>query len=257
MANVPMVPDFSSRAIGKEVVKQAMCEPWFLGPAVLGAIGAFAVDQLAFSWWVVLPLPLALLALGFNLLVRRGSLVAQYLQNYNKMSRQRAEELAGYLQNEFDELTYPRGQEQIVELKEHLATIGHVLRDRFQEGGMSFQQFYTPAEALYIQTLNRLKDAAAQLRVNQTNDVSRSHPASTETGNGAEARRREIYQEGMQRFQGINESVEQAITGLTQLSADVAHIGTDTDKGYEAFVARVQDVASRAHLYADEKRISA
>ena len=107
-----------------------------------------------------------------------------------------------------------------------------------------------PAEVLYIQTLNLLKDAAIQLRANQTFDKN----YDTNTEHGAATKRRELHEGGMQRSNALMESVESAITGLAELAHDVARIGSESHT-HEDYIQRVREVASRANLYEDQKRI--
>ena len=247
--------DFSKEAISKAVRKVAWENPIVTYTGAAGTIGVFSALMLSTSWLLALPLLVAAGAFSLNYFVRRDTIAASYLLNYSLASRKQAEILAAYLHKEFAELDYARGAQQIEMLQRHLATIAHALEERFDVNDISYQQFLGPAEVLYMQTLNVLKDASIQLRANQTFDQNYDRKAGKDEG-GNITKRKELYEGGVQRFDALIESVESAITGLAELTQDVARIGSGSKAhGHDDYIQRVREVASRANLYEDQKRI--
>ena len=247
--------DYSKEAITKAVRRISWENPVVTLTGAVGGIGTCAALVLNGSWLFALPLVVAAGVFSFNYFVRRDSIAASYLLNYSVASRKQAEILAAYLREEFAELGYERGAQQIEMLKRHLITIAHALEERFDVNDISYQQFLGPAEVLYMQTLNVLKDASIQLRANQTFDEGYDGKAGKDTG-GNVSRRKELYEGGVQRFNALIESVESAITGLAELTQDVARIGSGSEAhGHDDYIQRVREVASRANLYVDQKRI--
>lgn len=255
---LPGAADFSKEAVSKAVLKEVAGSPFVVIPAALGVVGLAA-----FLASAAIPASVVYLLMGgggigagmflLNFFGRRDVLVAHYLQQLNASTRDQSKVLAASLQEEFTELRFPRGQEQIKLLQTHLATIKTLLGDKFDKGDTSYEQFLGPAEQLVAKTLNVLKDAAAQLRANQTfdQDYGRKTPKG---GNGSADRRKDLYDDGVKHFNELIEKVEAAITGLAELTHDVARIGSDAGS-HDDFIQRVKDIASRAGLYVDEKKL--
>ena len=251
-ALVPL--DFSKEAVSKAVLRAAAENPLVTLPTAIGGAGLAASLLLGWPIWLAAPLLVGPALFIINYFGRRDVLAANFLQQLNAATRDQSKRMAGYLQGEFTELKFDRGTKQIEMLQKNLATIKTLRGEKFDKGDMSYESFLGPAEILVAQTLNVLKDAAAQLRANQTYDQTYDRKASKgKSGNGSVDRRRELYEEGTKHFDELIESAESAITGLAELAHDVAKIGSGGD--HAEYIKRVKDVASRAGLYVDEKRI--
>ncbi len=253
---IVIVPvDFSKEAVARAVLTNVAGSPLVTIPVALGGVGFVAIFALGAPIWLTAPLLLGVGVFGFNYFVRRDSIAVRYLQEFNAATRDQSKKMASYLMGEFTELGFDRGKQQIELLQKHLATIKKLLEEKFDKGDVSYEQFLGPAESLVAKTLNILKDAAAQLRANQTHDTNYDRSASkVGAGNGNVDRRKELYDEGTRYFEGLIEQVESAITGLAELTHDVARIGSDAGT-HSDYIQRVREVASRAGLYVDEKRI--
>lgn len=251
--------DFSKEAIAKAVLwNTSLGSPVVTSTTALGVVGFVAILTAGAPFWAAAPILLGLGWFGFNYFIpgRRDSIAANYLQQFNAMTRDQSKQMAVFLTGEFAELGFDRGKEQIALLQKNLATIKTLLGDKFDKGDVSYEQFLGPAETLVAKTMNVLKDAAAQLRANQTYDSAyeRKTAGKQKSANGSADRRRQLYEDGTKHFDELMEKVESAITGLAELTHDVARIGSDAGS-HDDFIQRVRDIASRAGLYVDEKRI--
>lgn len=247
--------DYSKEALSKAVRRAAIENPLVMWSTSIGAIGSLSAFLLGTSWLFAVPLLLAAGVFSINYFIRRNAIAMSYMLDYSVASRKQAEILAAYLHDEFAELTYERGARQIEMLQRHLETIAHMLEERFDKNDISYQQFMGPAEVLYVKTLNVLKDAAIQLRANQTFD--KDYDGKAKRGVIEEdnvTRRKELHEGGVRRFDELTDSIESAITGLAELTHDVARIGSGSNT-HDDYIRRVREVASRANLYEDEKRI--
>ncbi len=257
---LPGTPDFSKGAVSRAVLKEVVGSSPVIIPLALGAVGLAALlASTAISPVIIYAFLYGGTGFGvgmfaLNFFGRRGVLVARYLQQLNAATRDQSKAMATYLTSEFDELHFARGKEQILLLQKHIATIKKLLEEKFTKGDASYEQFLGPAEQLVAQTLNVLKDAAAQLRANQTFDDDYGRKAPAKGGNGSADRRRQLHEDGTKTFDELVERVETSITGLAELTHDVARIGTDASS-HDQIVERVKDIASRAKLYVDEKKI--
>lgn len=250
--------DFSQGAVSKAVLKSVAISPVVILGGAVGVLGLTGLLAGAALPSIVLYLMTGGLAVGggyftFNFFGRRDFLVAHYLQQLNASTRDQSKALATYLTSEFAELGFNRGKEQILLLQKHIATIKKLLEEKFTKGDASYEQFLGPAEQLVAKTLNVLKDAAAQLRANQTFDEDYGRKTQ-KGGNGSADRRKQLYEEGTRKFEELVDRVEISITGLAELTHDVARIGTDAGS-HDQIVQRVKEIASRAELYVDEKKI--
>ncbi len=258
---LPIAVDFSTAAIGRAVFSDTAQKPYVTFGAAFGVLGTatgFLFPPLA---------PLAFAVGGAGLLVGVGGWIVNYffrydvhandyLRRYSNLSQQRAEALAEELKGEFAELRFEQGIDQIDLLKKNLDAIAHVLEEKFDKDDTSYQQFFGPAEVLYMKSLNVLKDAAAQLRANQAYDPDYLKKVQKTNGkNQSLDRQRTLHDEGTTRFTTLIESVDTAITGLAELTHDVARISSATNETHDAYIQRVREVASRASLYVDEKAI--
>lgn len=257
---LPGTPDFSKEAVSKAVLREVAGSSPVIIPLALGAVGlaAFLASTAIPSIAVYLLMGGGGVGAGMfllNFFGRRDVLVARYLQQLNAATRDQSKQMAAYLTGEFKELGYGHGTKLIGTLLNNLATIKKLLEGKFTKGDTSYEQFLGPAETLVAKTLNLLKDAADQLRANQAYDGdSDQKPSKGKTVNGDVSRRRELYEAGTKHFDELIERVETSITGLAELTHDVARIGTDAG-GHDQIVQRVKDIASRAKLYVDEKKI--
>lgn len=254
--SIDLMPlDYSKEALSRAVKKTAIENPLVTWSTAIGGVGVLSASVLGTSWLFAIPLIVAAGAFSLNYFGRRDAIALSYMLSYSIASCEQAEILAVYLRGEFAELDYERGAHQIEMLQKHLETIAHMLGERFDVNDISYQQFMGPAEILYIQTLNLLKDAAIQLRANQTFDKDydgKMKRGAAEDSNAA--KRKELYEGGVQRFNALMASVESAITGLAELTHDVARIGSESHT-HDDYIQRVREVASRANLYEDQKRI--
>lgn len=251
--------DFSREAMSKAVLKSVASSPLVTVPTAVGVVGVAAfVAGAAFPPLLVYlsiagGLGFGSAWLAFNFFVRGDTLAVRYLQQLSLNSRVQAEKLANELREEFARLEHPHAIELIDLLQNHLETIGRLLEDKFDKNDVSYEQFFTPAQLLYEQTLNLLKDASTQLEANLTYD--KSYERRTKGARPGAARRQELYAEGTKRFETLIESAESSITGLAELAHDVAKIGGKNAQSHANYIKQVQDIASRAGLFVDQKRI--
>lgn len=258
MAQLPVEIDFSKEAIESAVLSRTLQEWYVKFPGCLGVVGgaagfAFHTPELLAAGFLAVVAGVAAGIVRYFFCF--DAQVADYLREYNDSAHERAEALADYLQQEFGELEYEHGVRLVVDLRRYLVTIREVLARRFEPKSASYQQFLGPAEVLFDKTLGVLKDAAIQLRANQVYDSS--HPRQALPGQklGNANRQRQLFDEGTKRFGVLVASVDQSITGLAELTQDVARITSATKGSHDDYIQRVREIASRAKLYVDERSI--
>src|SRR3989338_9099732 len=110
--------DFSQEAVSKQVFKGVATSPLVVIPMAIGLVGLTA-----FLAGAALPPMLVYFLMGggavgggwfaLNLFGRRDALVARYLQQLNAATRDQSKVLAASLEEEFGELHFVRGNEQI------------------------------------------------------------------------------------------------------------------------------------------------
>ena len=254
---LPSIGEFSREAAESAAMIAALQRPLPLVLVVAGALGITAgalflgVPAMLFGGGVLVS---GLLGTGISYL-RRDALVIAFLEQYNAALHNRAEEMAEYLHGEFKEMGIERGMKQIERLKRHREALKEVLGEKFDPSDVSYAQFLGTAEELFVQTLNCLKDAATQRHANDAIDIKDLRKSIKERPDQSIARRIELYEKGEARFEALLNSVEIAITGLSELIQEVASIGDDGAQAHKNFIARVKELSSRAGLYMDERRI--
>ena len=260
---LPVLEDFSPESTARSVRGAILQHPTVVWPMVAGGIGFAAL----LSPWLVAGFVQALVivssvAVGFGVLslahgfgFRREVMAKRYLEQYNDRLREHAGEMARYLEHEFTELEFPRGAEQIEQLQKRVDVLERALGEKFDTDGTTYQQYLGAADALYVKTLNCLKDAVTQLRTNQAYTPEEIRSDGDESEKASIERRRELYEEGDKRFDALIASVEKAITGLAELAQEVASVSSGGAHTHEEFVEKIRALASSAGFLMDERHI--
>ncbi|MEM8961496.1 MAG: hypothetical protein AAGD38_08470 [Acidobacteriota bacterium] len=210
-----------------------------LGLVGLGGIGTGALSLLA--------------DLGF----RRHDYASKYYRDYQKKLRERARDMAAYLEPELRRLDCDRGADQVLRLVTLFETFREIVRDKFRKDDVTYDRFSGTAEAFFVASLGKLQNVLSQLRI-----VASIDPEYVQRYEGDDevdlSERLNVRQAAETQIRESLADIDRAINGFTVLSGQIAGVNDFIQQDdFEDLMVDMGALASTAHLLVNENELTA
>ncbi|NVJ58991.1 MAG: hypothetical protein HWE27_01310 [Gammaproteobacteria bacterium] len=255
--------EFSKKAIKKKVIEETAKAPETVFPGTLVGIGAMSVIFFGLSLLTGSILGLGILAYGlgwaYKYFIGRGELEKKYLEQVRERIHQASIEKLNQLKSGLKDLNGDHVSEQLNLLQSKFDSFSDILKQRFQEGEMTYLRYRGIAEQVYLSALDNIEDIYIALKSISTIDEARikaSIEQNRTEGNlekiEALTRRLELLEEQKQRISRLSTDNEKALTEIDKVSVKLAMTRTqkgqaETDLDYA--MDELARIADKVNLY--------
>lgn len=230
----------------------------------------------AFFWWFQPDLIMAASALGiaaivlvaWPILLARSAGFAARLYGGDAAERFGSEEDLAALEADLKELGTEQGVAQLRMLQEKYDNLAEILREKLNDGELTYSRYVAMAEQVFLSGLDSLKEAAMSLKSISKIDPDYAHARLDELKKiSAEAahkdeldalnRRLSLYDEQKSRVAGLLAQNEAAMTVLDRTATAIAEAKTGEGRASldaKTAIAELEALAKRAGKYAVQGR---
>jgi hypothetical protein len=264
-ANAHSLPDFSRKAIGRQVVTVTAQKPYVLYPLAIGLLGGLSALLLG------TPLLPALVGGGIGIgawildnTLRRGHHANEYVAQLHELLVQRTRASLASLQTELQQLGETDGFDQLQRLTEKYETFESLLRRKLNPAELTFGRYLGMAEQLYLGGLDNLNTIANIRRslnaihashIDQRTDkiYGDGHIDETEQQEWeALSRRRALLEQQRTQVDSLLAQNESAMTRLDEVMASIATLNLGDRRAtmdIEQAMMELEELARRSADY--------
>jgi hypothetical protein len=264
-ANDHSQPDFSRKAIGRQVVTATAQKPYVLYPLAIGLLGGLSALLLG------TPLLPALVGGGIGIgawildnTLRRGHHANEYVAQLHELLVQRTRASLASLETELQQLGETDGFDQLQRLAEKYETFESLLRRKLNPAELTFGRYLGMAEQLYLGGLDNLNTIANIRRslnaihashIDQRTDkiYGDGHIDETEQQEWeALSRRRALLEQQRTQVDSLLAQNESAMTRLDEVMASIATLNLGDRRAtmdIEQAMMELEELARRSADY--------
>lgn len=260
--------DFSPGAVKKAVTRQTLQKPYVLYPGAIGALGiagSLLIGPL--SMFVVPAIVGTAISVGawlFDSTVRREHHARNYLSSMHTLLVGQLRQTIENLGRDFEELDYPRGNEQLDRLTGKFDTFRQMLERKLDPHELTHGRYLGMTEQVFLAGLDNLKRAANLLQsvsaIDHRRLAERIEALHREDGSDdfkqrelrALESRMVLFDEQIQKAERLLTENEEALTEIDRIMAAIADM--NTEKGHasvdmETAMQELKRLAGRAGEY--------
>lgn len=271
---LPMVRDFSQKAISKVVLSESLTHPATIYPGVASVLGMLTWTLFGFGAALQVAVAGVFIGVGsciVNYFFRDQAISHRYIQRISNQLAQRQLQLRENLERKLAKCqeydcngAYAKtGSEQFRLATEKYENIRSLLEQKLNVGELTFGRFLGATEQVYLAVLDNLKSITAILESSSTINpeyIGKRLAECSQDGSNPETqresdslrRRQELHEQQLRSVKRLIALNEDALTRMEEVSAEIADMRTGGDFAEldpETSIVQLQELARTIHLY--------